>query len=294
MEKIVPDGPDLCTQAETSVEVPPSYPAYLRWVAVATLPCLAVQVYRFGWIVLLTLAVVLAVAAALELGVEVLRRRSAPKTFLTTALLFVLVLPPGIPLWMVALGIAFAVLIGKEVFGGSGRHLVNPPLLGLTFLVLSYPQPMLAAFRSSPPANTLALLAILLGGILLLALRVIDWRIVVGILGSFVALAISFDLFSGPEGLLTILQTQLLAGGLLFGTFFLATDPVTSPPRPIGRLLFGILIGVGAVFLRRFSVTPDDAGVAILVANVLAPFLARLDRLFSRRSNPEMVEGKTP
>ena len=295
---------------------------FLRLVAVAAIPCLLSGVHRFGLRVLVMLAVAWVVGAAAEYGVDALRRRRSPKSFITMGLLFVLILPPGLPFWMVALGMAFAILVGKEVFGGTGCQVFSPPLLGRGFLMLSYPAVMTGAYvvpgegiwgmagryfgvsgteglirttplvlvrqgEATPIAKLLwggaagcvgetAALAILIGGTFLLVLRVIDWRIVVGTLGSFLLLEVLLG--PVPGGASLPVGWHVLAGGGLFGTFFLATDPVTCPASAVGRLAFGVLVGASAMVLRRFATCPDDAGVAILLGNMLVPFLNLLGR----------------
>jgi len=242
-----------------------------------------------------------------------LRRRRRRKSFLVTALLFVLVLPPGVPLWMVGLGMAFAVLVGMEVFGGTGRQIVSPPLLGLTFLMLSYPAAMTGAYlepgsgftsdhssqneRVLTPVmearrgQTVSLgkmmlgqvpgsvgettgVVVIAGGILLLAVGAVDWRIAATSLAAFLLT----ELIVGPlpGGAALPMGWHVGTGGILLGAMYLATDPVTSPGTGWGRVGFGLLIGAGAMLLRRFSMTPDEMGVAILAGNVLVPFLDRL------------------
>ena len=290
---------------------------YLRLAAIAAIPCVLAGMYRFGLRVPAMLAVAWAIGAAAEYATDLLRRRTSPKTFLTFGLLFVLILPPGIPLWMVAVGMLFVILIGKEVFGGSGCYLLSPPLLGLSFLMLSYPVIMTGSYllpgeglwgmagRYVDPSVAGALVretpltlarqgvatpvdkllwggtpgcigegvtsAVLIGGAFLLLMRAIDWRTVSGMLGAFLLMEVLLSPFPGRAGVPT--GWNMLAGGLLFGAFFLAPDPATAPATRLGRLVFGALVGAGALLLRRFSATPDDVGVAILLGNILVPFV---------------------
>jgi len=310
MEGITPLSPEKSKPAER----------YLRLAAIAAVPCVLAGVHSFGLRVPAMLVVAWVVGAAAEYATDLLRRRRSPKTFLTMGLLFVLVLPPGVPLWMVAVGMLFVVLVGKEIFGGAGAYPLSPPLLGLSFLMLSYPAVMTGAYllpgegfwgmawkyldisvpgtlvRTTPlvlvrageatPIGPLlwggvpgcvgetAVVAVLIGGVFLLLLRAIDWRVVAGMLASFLLLDLLLRPFPGwadvPVG------WNVLAGGLLFGTFFLAPDPVTTPATGLGRLTFGVLVGAGAMLLRRFGTTPDDVGVAILVGNILSPFIHML------------------
>lgn len=282
------DGPGIGT-----VPIAPRDDArrWRRWTTVAALPCALAASFRFGWRVSAMVAVACAVAAACELGVDALRRRRSPKAgdgsrigtvpmaFLPTGLLFALLLPPATPLWMVAVGAAFAVLVGQEIFGGTDRQVVSPPLVGLSFLMLSYPATMVSAYAdvAATSLDRVGLVAVLAGGALLLAMRAIDWRIVFGALAAFFLAGIG-----APLGM-----TKLICPTMLFVTFFLATDPVTCPSGALGRLLFGVIVGAGAMLLRRFTSMPDDAGVAVLAANLLVPFVNRIGKPREARNDAD-------
>jgi Na(+)-translocating NADH:ubiquinone oxidoreductase B subunit len=218
---------------------------------------------------------------------------------------------------MVALGVAFGVFVGKEVFGGTGRNLFNPALLGRCFLALAYPAQMSGSWLSPgsgltgrvlqyvdassveavTTATPLALakqgqfesfshmflgniagsigetsaIAILAGGIFLLLTRVANWRTVVGTLASFAVLA-GVLRHAQPDRFGPVLW-HLCAGGLLFGAFYMATDPVTSPVTNAGKWLYGILIGVTTVLIRNFTGYVEGVTFAILLGNIVAPIL---------------------
>jgi Na+-translocating ferredoxin:NAD+ oxidoreductase RnfD subunit len=227
---------------------------------------------------------------------------------------------------MVGLGVAFGVFIGKELFGGTGRNLFNPALVGRCFLALAYAKPMSESYmkpsydllgcllfkwlpaRSVVDAVTVATplsaakggnigktahlflgsvegsvgetsaILIILGGVFLLLTRVANWRTVVSILGSFIVLT-SAMLISGVvsyermPGVFYPVVWHLFAGGLLFGTFFMATDPVTSPTTNSGKWLYGILIGSVTVLIRHFTGYVEGVTFAILLGNITAPIL---------------------
>jgi Na+-transporting NADH:ubiquinone oxidoreductase subunit B/electron transport complex protein RnfD len=290
---------------------------FMSLVILALLPSFVASVYFFGWRVLLMLIVSYAAGGLVEVLFAVVRREEINEGFLVTGFIFPLILPPGIPLWLVALGVAFGVVFGKEIFGGTGRNLFNPALVGRVFLAISYPAPLSSAWiqplaqpwgRLASPfgfgvpeavtsATPLALakggaltgafdlffgrtlgsagetsaLAILLGGLFLLAVGVASWRTVLAILASFVALAAVF------HGLLPAAVApvwfQLLSGGVLFGAFFMATDPVSGPVTRGGKWAYGILIGAVTILIRSFTAYVEGVMFAILLGNIFAPLI---------------------
>jgi len=285
---------------------------YYRMTTVAVIPCVLAGMWCYGLRVPVMLLVVWAAGAATEYGVDFLRKRRDLKTFWVMGLLLVSILPPGIPLWMAAVGMIFATLVGKEIFGGAGCYVFSPVLLGRYFLTLSYPAVMTGSYAapgqcvwrwldvSAPGVLTRSVpllesrsgdvaslaevffggapgcigetvaAAVLIGGVFLLIMRVIDWRIVLGMLASFGLL----ETLLMPEPI----GWHLISGVVLFGAFFLAADPAISPSKPIARVLYGVLIGTAALLIRRFGVGLEDVTIAILVGNMLTPFLDRLRR----------------
>jgi len=290
---------------------------FMSTVIVALAPCVALAVYFFGLRVLAVILVSYAAGGLVEVFFAVVRKEEINEGFLVTGLLFPLILPPAIPLWMVAVGVIFGVLVGKELFGGTGRNLFNPALVGRCFLALAYPKAMSSnwvkpvieipgrltqyvtslntdAISSATPLalakqgqweDILKLLfgnvsgsigetsaiAIIAGGIFLLFTRVANWRTVVGTLGSFAVLGfvmhLANPLIFGPVG------WHLLAGGLLFGAFFMATDPVSSPITNGGKWIYGTIIGVVTLLIRNLTGYVEGVMFAILLGNIAAPVL---------------------
>ncbi len=290
---------------------------YMSMVILALLPCFMASLYFFGWRVLLMVMVSYIAGGMVEVTFAVVRKEEINEGFLVTGFIFPLILPPGLPLWMVAVGIVFGVLVGKEVFGGTGRNLFNPALVGRCFLALGYPAamsggwmapgrgalgnllsgisvPQTDALTSATPlvlaksgelaapldlfigrvlgsAGETSALAIVLGGVFLVAVGVANWRTVVGVLGSFTVLC----------GLLRIVAPaqvgpvwfHLLSGGILFGAFFMATDPVTGPVTQAGKWAYGILIGTLTILIRSFSGYVEGVMFAILLGNICAPLI---------------------
>lgn len=233
--------------------------------------------------------------------------------FFVTSILFALICPPDIPLWQVALGISFGVVIGKEVFGGTGKNFLNPALTGRAFLFFAYPAEMsgdavwtaIDGFTGATPLAVIAsdgmiavqqqltwmdaflgnmqgsigetsTLAILLGGAILLYTKIASWRIVLGVLLGMSALSTLFN-FVGSESnpMFTMpFYWHLVVGGFAFGMIFMATDPVSASMTDAGKLWFGILIGVMVVLIRVVNPAfPEGMMLAILFANLFAPLI---------------------
>jgi len=304
---------------------------FMSMVIIALLPSLAAAFYFFGLRLFAMIVVSYAAGGAVEVIFAVARKEKINEGFLVTGMLFPLILPPALPLWMVAAGVAFGVLVGKELFGGTGRNIFNPAIVGRCFLALAYPAQMSGNWvkpgheltgrlfeyigASNVDAITAATpliagkqgewgglahmvtgsvggsvgetsgLAIILGGLLLLYTRVANWRTVMSILGSSAILAGALHRVA-PDKFGPILW-HLFAGGLLFGAFFMATDPVTSPVTNAGKWLYGAAIGTVTILIRNVTGYVEGVMFAILLGNIVAPILdevvisVRLRRLIS-------------
>jgi len=291
---------------------------FMSMAIIAILPCVLAAFYFFGWRVLAMIAVSYAAGGAVEVLFAIIRKEEINEGLLVTGLLFPLILPPATPLWMVAVGVMFGVVVGKELFGGTGRNLFNPALVGRCFLAIAYPKEMSAswvkpiaefpgrltqyvssstvdAVTSATPlgmakqgqwadwsdmllgnvsgsAGETSALLIIIGGLFLIATGMINWRTVVGVLGSFVLLSAGLLNWSEPATPVTLLW-GLLAGGLLFGAFFMATDPVTSPTTNTAKWIYGAIIGFTTVLIRNFTGYVEGVTFAILLGNITAPIL---------------------
>jgi Na(+)-translocating NADH:ubiquinone oxidoreductase B subunit len=316
MDNFLFAAPDLTGNAPFGRD-PLDVKRYMSLVIVALLPPFLASVYFFGWRILLMLLVSYAAGGAVEVLFAVIRREEINEGFLVTGFIFPLILPPGLPLWIVAVGIVFGTLVGKEVFGGTGRNLFNPALVGRVFLALGYPAVMTSAWiapgtgpwgrilaplqLSAPEAVTAATplvlaksgeltapldlfigrilgsagetsaAAIILGGVFLVLTGVANWRTIVSILLSFAGLtAVLRGLL--PESIAP-LWFQLLSGSLLFGTFFMATDPVSGCVTNRGRYIYGLIIGCSIILIRSFSAYVEGVMFAILLGNICAPLI---------------------
>tara|TARA_R110002110_G_scaffold107320_2_gene268452 strand:- start:19549 stop:20751 length:1203 start_codon:yes stop_codon:yes gene_type:complete len=233
--------------------------------------------------------------------------------FFVTSILFALICPPDVPLWQVALGISFGVVIGKEVFGGTGKNFLNPALTGRAFLYFAYPAQMsgdavwtavdgytgatplsvvasdgmaalqqqitwMEAFVGSIPGSIgeTSTLAILIGGALLLVTRIASWRIVAGVFLGMVALSTLFNIIGSDTNPAFAMPWywHLVVGGFAFGMMFMATDPVSAAFTNTGKFAYGILIGLMCVLIRVVNPAfPEGIMLAILFANLFAPLM---------------------
>lgn len=231
---------------------------------------------------------------------------------IVTAILFALILPPSLPSWMVSLGAIFAIVFGKQVFGGLGYNIFNPALIGRAFLMASYPSYLttwvyplhysskvdalsiatplgLAKFNyvmtpikelfwgnTAGSLGETSAFAILLGGFYLLIKKIIDWRIPFSYLLTFVILTTSAWIFS-PQKYFSPLF-HLFAGGLMLGVFFMATDPVTTPITKLGRIFFGIGGGILVFLIRNWGGLPEGVMYSILIMNGFTPLINRITK----------------
>ena len=232
--------------------------------------------------------------------------------FFVTSVLFALCCPPDLPLWMVALGISFGIVVGKEVFGGTGKNFLNPALTGRAFLYFAYPAYMsgdavwtavdgytgatMLSLAASDGLNGLvdisswsdaffgfihgsigetSTFAILLGGLLLLYMRIASWRIVIGVLfGSSVFVLLLNNIDSTNPMMSLPFYWHWVIGGFAFGTFFMATDPVSASMTDVGKFYYGVLIGVMTITIRVLNPAfPEGIMLAILFANLFAPLI---------------------
>jgi Na+-transporting NADH:ubiquinone oxidoreductase subunit B len=233
--------------------------------------------------------------------------------FFVTSILFALTCPPDLPLWQVAMGISFGVVIGKEVFGGTGKNFLNPALTGRAFLYFAYPAQIsgdsvwvavdgytaatplavvasdgmaalqqqwswMDAFLGSIPGSIgeTSTLAILIGGVLLLLTRVASWRIIAGVMVGMVLLSTLFNLVGSDSNPAFSMPWywHLVAGGFAFGMIFMATDPVSAAMTDTGKWAYGILIGLMTVLIRVVNPAfPEGIMLAILFANLFAPLM---------------------
>jgi Na+-transporting NADH:ubiquinone oxidoreductase subunit B len=260
---------------------------YLVAALAGAVPCMVLAVYYLGLRMLAMLAVAFVAGALVELTFALVRKKPMTGGSLVFALLLTLILPPAIPLWMVAAGSAFGTFFGKEVFGGTGHHIFSPVLLGKAFLVLSYPTTVTGThFGSMPGANPadawMACSAvILLGAVAMMVAHRENLHVFAGLLFSAGCTATAMSAAGNlPYGSLLEL---FVADGFLFCVCFLVCDPAVAPHGKASRLLYGMLIGTLAVLMRCFADPTDAMMSAALVGSLFAPLLDVTNRIGSTR-----------
>jgi Na+-transporting NADH:ubiquinone oxidoreductase subunit B len=234
--------------------------------------------------------VVFVVGGIWEVLFAVIRGHEVNEGFFVTSILFTLIVPATIPLWQVALGISFGVVIGKEIFGGTGKNFLNPALTGRAFLFFAYPaeisgDSVWTAVDGFSGATALGIaaaegvqndmlgtvtwmdaflgnvqgsigetstLAILLGGVILLVTRAASWRIITGVFLGMVGMSLLLNVIGSDTNPMFAMPWywHLVVGGFAFGMIYMATDPVSASMTDTGKWYYGILIGVMCVLIR--------------------------------------------
>ena len=264
------------------------------------------QLFFYGlWKVLPMIIVSYVVGLGMEFAVAQMKGHEINEGFLVSGLLIPMIMPVEAPLWMVALSTAFAVIIGKEIFGGTGMNIWNPALLARAFFFFSYPSMISGdkvwiagdtadAISQATPLAQMALgqpltystadmfwgfipgsvgetsaFCILIGAVILLLTNVASWRTMISVFVGGYLMALVFQPISGVEA-----YQQLLMGGFAFGAVFMATDPVTSAQTNTGKYVYGLLIGAMAVIIRCINPGyPEGMMLAILLMNTFAPLI---------------------
>ncbi|MGM0366279.1 MAG: RnfABCDGE type electron transport complex subunit D [Actinomycetota bacterium] len=268
----------------------------------------AAAIYYFGRPAIFIILASVLTSFLTEFAIKKLRKKRFVNdgSAVVTGLLFALVLPPRMPIWMAVVGAFFSIALVKEAFGGLGHNIFNPALGGRAFLAVSFPTQMtewvapsgfsVDAVTAATPLNpnfsyqgsqaelyrdlllgntggsmgeTSALL-IIMGGLILLAFRIINWRIPAFYIGTVALL--SFVMGEDP-------LFHILAGGLMIGAFFMATDYVTSPVTANGKIIFGVGLGILTVLIRKFGAFPEGVAFSVLIMNAFTPLIDRYLKL---------------
>ncbi len=268
----------------------------------------------FGALYFLPIYVVtMAVGLGWEILFAVLRKHEVNEGFFVTGLIFPLTLPATIPLWQVAVGISFGVVIAKEIFGGTGRNFLNPALAARAFLFFAYPAQIsgdsvwvaVDGFSGATPLAQAAAggmetltatttwisamigtipgsmgetsaIACLIGAAIMLMAGIGSWRIMSSMLAGAMAVATLMYFAGSPTNPAFEIPPHwhLALGGLAFGLVFMATDPVTAAMTNTGQFLYGLLIGAVVILVRVINPAfPEGTMLAILLGNVCAPLL---------------------
>ena len=272
-------------------------------VVIALLPAGIASVIIFGLRALLVIGICVAVCVFSEWGFEKICKKENTITDLSavvTGLLLAYNLPVSIPIWQAAFGSVVAIVVVKQLFGGIGQNFANPAITARIIMMTAFSGTMTAwvfpdGVSSATPLAMMAkgnmsslptylqmflgyrggclgetcVLALLLGGVYLLVKRVISWHTPVAFIGT-VAL---MSLVCGKD-----VPYQLMAGGLLIGAFFMATDYSSTPPTKWGKIIFGIGCGLITVLIRFWGNFPEGVSFSILIMNILTPYIIKLTR----------------
>ncbi|MCG6886837.1 MAG: electron transport complex subunit RsxD [Proteobacteria bacterium] len=324
-------------QVHSSPHTPPqnSVTRLMLAVVFAMLPGCMTYVYFFGWGLVINIVLAIFVALATEAGMLRLRQRPV-MPFLTdgsavvTAMLLALALPTLAPWWLTIVGVTFAIVIAKHLYGGLGYNPFNPAMVGYAVLLIAFPREMTAwlpaeihhmgfmdslrytLFETLPAGTTFDTLTaatpldtvktelgldhtldeiftshaglfggvagrgwewinlmFMLGGLVLIYMKVINWRIPLALLGTLFIIATLFAL-PAPD-IRPSPWFHLFGGAAMLGAFFIATDPVTAATTPRGQLIYGAGIGILIYVIRTWGGYPDAVAFAVLLMNMATP-----------------------
>ena len=268
----------------------------MRDVLIALLPATVAGVFIFGLRALLPIFACVISCVGFEALFNLITKKDQTVGDLSaavTGLLLALNLPANVPVWQCVIGSLFAIVVVKCLFGGIGNNLVNPAITARVFMIVAFESMAVSAFPVDAVASATPLaaekmpsllsmflgnyggaigetctLALILGGIYLIARCVITWHIPVVFIGTVFA----FSLFVEGFDVLAALSL-IMAGGLFIGAIFMATDYVTSPSTAWGKVVFAIGAGLLTCLIRYFGVYPEGVSFAILFMNILTPYI---------------------
>jgi len=267
--------------------------------------------FFYGFLKMLPIIIVsYGVGLGLEIIFAQIRNHDVNEGYFVTGLLIPMIVPPDIPLWQLTLAVAFAVIFGKEVFGGTGMNILNPALLARAFLFFAYPgdisgdkvwiadkadafsgatplgHALVGHFHNIPSAFDMFMgyipgsngetstLMILIGAVILLATGIGNWRIMFTVFIGGYGMGLLLNLIGANEYMQLPAYYHLIMGGFAFGAVFMATDPVTAAQTKKGMYIFGLLVGMLTVVIRVFNPAyPEGMMLAILLMNVFAPLI---------------------
>ena len=262
-----------------------------------------------AWKIVPMIVVSYVVGLSIEFAFAVYRGHEVNEGYLVTGLLIPMIMPVDIPLWMVAISVAFAVLIAKEAFGGTGMNILNPALTARAFAFFAYPTYMsgnkvwvseasimdgvsgetilgtLAAdgnvnysifqmFQGSIPGSIAetSTLWIIVGAVILIVTGIGSWRIMLGSVLGAAFMGFLFNLWGANALMSFSWMNHLVVGGFAFGVVFMATDPVSAAQTAKGKWIYGVLVGIFCIMIRVFNPAyPEGVMLAILLMNVFAP-----------------------
>lgn len=302
-----------------------SIQSIMRDVIIALVPATAAGIYYFGINALILVIAAIASAVAFEAICQKVMKKPVTVSDLSavvTGLLLAMNLPAAAPIWVAIVGSAFAIIFGKQLFGGLGQNFINPALAGRAFLLASYPTEMTtwsvpnglevadAATYATPLAQLKAghldaslgelmlgqcggtigetcAIALIIGGVYLLYKHVISWKIPVIYIAT---VAILFGVI-GRHGVRMPLQ-EIMAGGVMLGGIFMATDYASSPVTPKGQIIFAVGAGLITYLIRTFGGYPEGVSYSILIMNCAVPLIERFTEPTIFGALPKTKEAK--
>lgn len=302
-----------------------SIQSIMRDVIIALVPATAAGIYYFGMNALILVIAAIVSAVAFEAICQKVMKKPVTVSDLSavvTGLLLAMNLPAAAPVWVAIVGSAFAIIFGKQLFGGLGQNFINPALAGRAFLLASYPTEMTtwsvpnglevadAATYATPLAQLKAgyldaslgelmlgqcggtigetcAIALIIGGVYLLYKHVISWKIPVIYIAT---VAILFAVI-GRQGVRMPLQ-EIMAGGVMLGGIFMATDYASSPVTPKGQIIFAVGAGLITYLIRTFGGYPEGVSYSILIMNCAVPLIERFTEPTIFGALPKTKEAK--
>lgn len=303
----------------------------MRTVLLSLSPILVFSVYSYGLRVLVLLFAVTIAGTAVEYLWERHYNNKPSEAIFVTSLLYTMTLPPSTPYWIAVLGIIFGVIFGKMVFGGFGRNVFNPALVGRAFIYINFPNPMTIVWNEAASGfpggfsayltpgidavseatpmiaynytgeiinlNSLILgnipgaigesykILIILAAIYLIYTKTASWEIMLGcLIGFFAAGTLMYYFYDGISPIY-----GMMMGGFLFGTVFMATDPISAAKTKKGKWIFGIIIGLVTVLIRALSLFNGGMMFAILMGNTFAPIIDYFVKEAEKRKKSKAV-----
>lgn len=279
----------------------------MRQVIIALIPAVCAAVYFFRSPAVWVIANCVVTCVLTEMVICRLRHKPSTIGDLSAALtgiLLALILPPELPWYAATLGGIFAIIFGKQIFGGLGQNIFNPALIGRAFLMAAYPALLtrwtvpfgVSAVTGATPLalhkfdgittpladlfwggvsgslGETSAVCLILGAAYLFIRKIADWRVPLAIMGTVLLMATVFYVIDPIYGSPLF---HFLSGGLLLGAFFMATDPVTTPVTKVGRYIFGASCGIVIMVIRYFSGLPEGVMYSILFMNAFVPLINR-------------------
>ncbi len=302
-----------------------SIQSIMRDVIIALVPATAAGIYYFGISALILIIAAIVSSVVFEALCQKIMKKPVTVSDLSavvTGLLLAMNLPAAAPIWVAVVGSAFAIIFGKQLFGGLGQNFINPALAGRAFLLASYPTEMTtwsvpnglevadAATYATPLAQLKAghldaslgelvlgqcggtigetcAIALIIGGVYLLYKHVISWKIPVIYIAT---VAILFGVI-GRHGMRMPLQ-EIMAGGVMLGGIFMATDYASSPVTPKGQIIFAVGAGLITYLIRTFGGYPEGVSYSILIMNCCVPLIERFTEPTIFGALPKTKEAK--